>query len=191
MGMKLELLLVVLIALTSYVTMTTKLSDQRVTKEEKKKELEFTNTTFTEVTTQKREGVAFGTYGVRVNGIMYMDNIRYHNEKIKLLLADKGTYIGKKIYLDGNVTVHQKAEHNYYAEHANYDQKVEVLNVTSPFVACIRRDVITGDTLIYNMKPKEAFATSVRAVFYTKKNDTITYRCEDELRHFRNKKKQG
>ena len=189
MGMKLELLLVILIAVTSYVTMTTKLSEQSVGGVEQLKELEFTNTTFTEVTTQKREGVAFATHGVRIGGVLHMDNVRYHNENIKLLLADSGFYRGKRIYLDGNVTVHQKPGHDYYTEHANYDQTSQILYVTAPFVACMDRDVLEGKSLEYRMEQKEAYATSVNAVFYTKKSDIMTYRCEDALAKLKKSKK--
>jgi len=189
MGMKLELLLVILIAVTSYVTMTTKLSEQSVGSVEQLKELEFTNTTFTEVTVQKRKGVAFATHGVRIGGILHMDNVRYHNENIKLLLADSAFYRGKRIYLDGNVTVHRKPGYDYYTEHANYDQVSQILYVTAPFVACMERDVLEGQSLEYRMGSKEAYATSVKAVFYTKKSDKTTYRCEDALKNLKKLKK--
>jgi len=190
MGMRLEWLLVVLIAVTSYMTMTTKLSEQSADNVEQQKELEFTNTTFTEVTTQKREGVAFATHGMRIAGVLHMENVRYHNANIKLLLADNGFYRGKRIYLDGNVTVHRKPGHDYYTEHANYDQTSQILYVTAPFVACMERNVLEGQSLEYRMGPKEAYATSVKAVFYTKKSDKTTYRCKDALKNLR-KLKEG
>jgi len=167
MGLKLEFLLVLVIAVTSMVTMTTKLTQQNRDNEVFTKELEFTNTTFTEVTTQKREGVAFGTHGTREAGVLTIDNVRYHNENIKLLLADKGVYRGKQIFLDGNVTVHQKAGHDYHTEHAMYDQNVEILYVTSPFVAYMNRNIIHGKTLQYDMRTKEAYATAIDATIYT------------------------
>ena len=169
MGLKLEFLLVLVIALTSVVTMTTKLTQQNRETEVFTKELEFTNTTFTEVTTEKREGVAFGTHGVRDGGVLMIDNLRYHNESIKLLLADKGTYKGKQIYLDGNVSVHQKSGYDYYTEHAMYDQQSEILYVTSPFVAYMDQNIIHGQTLQYDMRTKEAYATVIDATIYTTK----------------------
>jgi len=168
MGLKLELLLVVLIIATSIVTMSTKLTDQNKKDVVVTKELEFTNTTFTEVTTVKREGVGFGTHGVREAGILTIDNLRYHNDNIELLLADQGRYIGKKVYLDGNVTVHHKPGHDYYTEHAIYDKQEEILYVTSPFVAYMNKNVIHGDTLEYHMREKEAYATNINAVIFTK-----------------------
>jgi len=167
MGLKLEILLVFLTIVTSVVTMSTKLTQQNKRAEVVTKELEFTNTTFTEVTTQKREGVGFGTHGVREAGVLTVDNLRYHNDNIKLLLANEGRYIGKKIYLDGNVTVHHKPGYDYYAEHAMYDQKNEILYVTSPFVAYINKNIIHGDTLEYDMRKKEAYATMIDAVIFT------------------------
>jgi len=169
MGLKLEFLLVFVIAMTSLFTMTMKLTQQNRENEVFTKELEFTNTTFTEVTTKKREGVAFGTHGVRSAGVLSVDNLRYHNDSIKLLLADKGIYKGSRIYLDGNVSVHQKKGYDYYTEHAMYDKKKEVLYITSPFVAYMNRNIINGKTLEYNMRTKEAFATAIEATIYTTK----------------------
>ena len=167
MGLKLEILLVVLIVVTSVVTMSTKLTEQNVAAQTVTKELEFTNTTFTEVTTRKREGVGFGIHGVREAGVLTIDNLHYHNDNIKLLLADKGRYVGKKIYLDGNVTVHHKPGYDYYTDHAIYDQKKEIFYVTSPFVAYINRNIIHGDALEYDMRKKEAYATKIDAVIFT------------------------
>jgi len=182
MGMKLELLLVILIGVTSVVTMTTKLSEQNTAPTQSVKEIEFTNTTFTEVTTQRREGVAFSTHGMRISGVLYMENLRYHNDNIKLLLADVGRYQGKRIYLDGNVSVHQKEGQDYYTEHAVYDKGEEVLYITSSFVACLKQNVLEGEKLEYHMQTKEAFGSTVNAVIYTHENDIITYTCKDALK---------
>jgi hypothetical protein len=132
------------------------------------KELEFTHTTFTEVDTNKTLGVAFGTYGIRDAGVLTVDNLKYHNDNIKELRAKKGKYIGNKIYLDNNITVNQKEGFNYKAEHAIYDKKSEILNITSPFVAVMNDNIVHGDSLIYNTKKREAFGTNVNAVVYTK-----------------------
>ena len=180
--MKLELILVALIVITSSVTMTTKLSEKNIKTAKGTKELEFTNTTFTEVTTKRREGVAYTTHGVRISGVLYMKNLRYHNDKIKLLLADSGISHENKIYLDGNVSVHQKEAHDYYTEHAIYDKKAEILHVVSPFVACLQQNVFEGETLDYYMQRKEATGTKIDAVIYTEENDIMTYTCQDALK---------
>ncbi|QOR61085.1 hypothetical protein ACM66Z_06385 [Sulfurovum sp. ST-21] len=167
MGLKLELLLVLLIAFTSVLTMSIQLSDQKVLDEVFDKELEFTGTTFTEVTIHKREGVAYGTRGTRIAGILTIENLRYSNENIELLLADKGRYEDNRIYLDGNVSLMQKEGFKYYTEHAYYDKSAEVIYVTSPFVAYLNKNVIQGETLQYDTVRKEAFATMLKAVVYT------------------------
>ncbi len=167
MGLKFELLLVALIVITSAVTMTMKLSEHNQQHPPQTKELEFTDTTFTEVTTQKRIGVSFATHGVRSNGVLKAEKVRYYNDTIKELLADYGTYIGRMIYLDGNVELHQNEGFEYYTEHAHYDKGSEVLYVTSPFTAYRGKDVMHGTTMRYNSRTKEAYATVVDAVLHT------------------------
>ncbi len=167
MGLKFELLLVVLIVLTSAVTMTTKLHEHNSKTASDSKELEFTDTTFTEVTPQKRVGVSFAAHGVRAGGILKVEHLRYYNDTIKELLADRGTYRENLIYLDGNVSLRQTAGFDYYTQHAYYDKKYEVLYVPSPFTAYRGEDVMHGATLRYNTKSKEAYATMIDAVLHT------------------------
>jgi hypothetical protein len=167
MGLKLEFLLVVLIVLTSVVTMSVKLRTQHPDDTGAQKELEFTNTTFTEVTTQKREGVAFGVHGVRSAGILRVKSLRYHNDTIDLLLADTGTYRGDHLYLDGNVTLHQRDGFDYWTEHAYYDKKKAILYATSPFIATKGKNRIDGKSMAYHTVKKVLRAISVDAVVYT------------------------
>lgn len=177
--MKLEWLLVILIGLTTAVTMTTKLSDKAPTAVQADKELEFTDTTFTEVTTQKREGVAFTTHGIRAGGVLKVEKLRYHNDSIRLLLADHGTYRGDIIFLDGNVSVHQKRGYDYFTEHAKYDKRKDILYVTSRFAACIRRNVMMGSRFEYDLQKKIAYGDAIDAVIYTQPQDRPTFTCKD------------
>jgi len=171
MGLKFELLLVALIVITSAVTMGLKLKEHNQQRTTLSKELEFTNTTFTEVNTQKRIGVSFATYGVRIDGLLRAKNVRYYNDTIKELLANYGTYKGSMIYLDGNVSLHQNEGFEYYTQHAHYDKAREILYVTSPFTAYRGEDVMHGETMRYNSRTKEAYATVVDAVFHTAENN--------------------
>ena len=172
MGLKFELLLVALIVITSAVTMTVKLREHNQKGSTQSRELEFVDTTFTEVTTQKRIGVSFATHGVRENGVLKAENVRYYNDTIKELLADHGTYKGMVIYLDGNVSLHQNDGFDYYTQHAYYEKKREVLYVTSPFTAYRGEDVMHGATMRYNSRTKEVYATVVNALFHTAETNT-------------------
>jgi lipopolysaccharide assembly outer membrane protein LptD (OstA) len=167
MGLKLELFLVLLIAFTSVLTMSMKLSSQNHKPKMATKELEFTDTTFTEVTTEGREGVAYGVHGVRKKGVLVVDKLRYHNESIDLLLADKGTYKKDKIYLDGNVSLHQKEGLIYHTEHAYYEKPTAILYATSPFVATMGENVLHGRTMAYHSRSKILYATKVDALLDT------------------------
>ncbi len=167
MGLKIEtvLILSIIVIITGSLTMEI---DKRAKKSEPfTKELEFTNTTFTEVDTQILQGRAYGTYGVRDNGVLTLDNLVYFTETIKYLIADKGTYIGDVLNLDGNIVLEEKQGYNYKTQQASYDQKTETLNVTAPFIATRDKNIIKGDTLVYNTRKKEAYGTAVDAIVYT------------------------
>jgi hypothetical protein len=168
MGLKLEFILIFLTVGILAVALKVEIKDSKIKHNKLSKELEFTNTTFTEVDTNKTLGIAFGTYGVRNAGVLTVDNLIYHTDSIEDLRAKKGKYIGDKIYLDYNITVHQKEGSDYKAEHAVYDKKSEILNVTSPFTAVINGNVMYGDSLVYDTRKREAFGTNVKAVVYTK-----------------------
>ena len=131
------------------------------------KDLEFSNTTFIEVDTQKMQGWAFGTFGVRDKGVLTLDNIVFHTHNIDSLIAKKGKYIKDILYLDGDVVMEEKDGYTYKTQHANYDQKSEILNITAPFTAVRGQNVMKGKTLRYDTAKKEAFGTNIDAVLYT------------------------
>jgi len=167
MGLKLETLIVISIIAILSLTFVVKITYNASDKKTFTKELEFTDTTFIEVDTNKTKGIAFGTYGIRNAGVLTVDNLRYHTSNIELLTANQGIYKNDKMYLDNNITVHQKEGFDYSAEHAVYDQKTEILNITSPFTAVMNKNIMHGNSLRYDTRSKEAFATSVDAVVYT------------------------
>jgi len=167
MGLKLEtLIIVVIVAILSgglMVKFTHKSSDgKRFTKE-----LEFTDTTLIEVDTATMQGRAFGTYGIRDAGVLTLHNLKYHTKNIELLRAKKGTYKGDKLYLDGSITLNQKEGYDYSAQHAVYDKKTKILNITSAFTGIMDKNTIHGYTLRYDTQKKEAFGKRIDAVVYT------------------------
>lgn len=147
--------------------LTFKLNDNKGKHKPMTKEMEFTYTTFTEVDTKKLQGRAYGTNGVRDNGILTINHLVYETEDIESLVADKGTYMGNNIYLEGNVVLEQKSGYTYETEQAEYNQKSEIINITAPFVARRDNNIMHGDTLRYDTQKKEAYATIVDATVYT------------------------
>ena len=168
MGLKLEIILIIAMIAIVSVSVTVEIKNKKIVKKEPTIELEFTHTTFTEVDVNKTQGVAFGTYGIRDAGVLTVENLRYSTDSIKELRAKRGIYKGDKIYLDHNITVNQKVGFDYTAEHAIYDKKTEMLDITSPFTAIMNENIIHGNSLRYDTKNKKAFATDVDAVVYTK-----------------------
>lgn len=167
MGLKLETVCILAIVVIVTGAMTLEVDKSAKKNVTFTKELEFTNTTFTEVDTQKLQGRAYGTYGIRDNGVLSLDNLVYFTETIKYLIADKGTYIGDVLNLDGNIVLEEKQGYNYKTQQASYHQETEILNVTAPFVAIRDKNIIKGDTLVYNTRIKEAYGTGIDAVVYT------------------------
>lgn len=167
MGIKLRVILILLIGGIVSVVLLLKIQNSITKKEILTKELEFTQTTFTEVDTTKVLGVSFGTFGVRDKGILYVDNLVYHTDKIEKLTAKKGKYDGIMLYLDGDVVMREKEGYLYTTQHAKYNQKSAVLDITSAFVAIRDKNSMKGETLRYYSVTQEVFATKVNGVFYT------------------------
>ena len=167
MGLKLEIVCIVAIVVIVTGALTLEVDNSAVKNATYTKELEFTNTTFTEVDTKKLQGRAYGTYGIRDNAVLSLDNLVYFTETIKYLIADKGVYVGDILKLEGNIVLEEHQGYNYKTQQASYDQKEETLNVTAPFVATRDKNIIKGDTLVYNTRKKEAYGTAIDAVLYT------------------------
>jgi len=169
MGIKLEYILLIFIVAITFITTTVKLTNTSSNSKQSNKELEFIDTTFIEVDTQKMQSKLYTPKGVRQNGLLTLNKVNYYTPTIDSLLADKGRYKDNILYLDGHVSLKETTGNLYKTEHAIYDQKKEVLTITSAFVAYMDRNIFHGDTLVYNAITKEANATKIDAVVYPAK----------------------
>lgn len=130
--------------------------------------MEFTDTVFTEVNSNKIIGVAYGTHGIRDNAVLTVKNFKYHNDSIKLLKSDEAIYKGANIYLNFNIDFNKEEGSNSYSEHAVYNTDLEILDITSPFKSIEGKNIAYGDTMRYFSDRKEMFASQVNVMFYTK-----------------------
>lgn len=167
MGLKLEFVLIAVIAGIVAGSLMLKLGGRETKSEVFTKELEFTNTMLIEVNTLKFLSRSYGTYGVRDRGVFSMENLQYSTDTIESLVANRGRFQGKILYLDGAVVLKEKEGYTYKTEHANYHQQSDILNITAPFVATRDKNIIKGNTLRYDTRKKEAFGTQIDSVFYT------------------------
>jgi len=167
MGIKLEIILSIAILLTILATTTVKLSNTAANDKVMSKELEFNDTTFIEVNQKKIIAKLYSTYGVRNSGILTLNNLKYHTNNIEQLIANKGHYKENILYLDGNVELKEKEGFIYTTEHANYNQKTEILRLTSPFIAQMDKNIMHGHALEYHALKKEMNATGIAATVYT------------------------
>ena len=171
MGIRIEIVLVTLIVLIVMFSINVKIDSRTHHVNTVTKELEFNNTTFIEVGTDKMYTNAFAQYGIRESGILKLYQFNYHTEGITLLKADKATYKDDMIYLDENIHVKQESGFEYKATHAVYDTKSEELEITSDFTATMNKNTIHGKSIILNIKKKEASAKQIDAVVYTTENN--------------------
>jgi len=167
MGLKLEIFLIVMILIILSSGYAIKISNDTSLKKLSTKELEFTQTIFREVDTNKTNSVASSTYGVRDAGTLTLHDLQYHSDKLELLFAKRGIYKGDKIYLDDNVSVIQKEGFSYYTEHAIYDKKMQIVDIPSAFTAVMNENIIRGSSLLYDVRHKEALGKHIDAVVYT------------------------
>ena len=167
MGLKLETLIIVLITAILSGTLMVKFANKSSEGKPFTKELEFTGTTLTEVDTDTMQGRAFGTYGIRDAGVLTLHNITYHTNNIESLRAKRAIYKEDKLYLDGNITLKEKEGFDYSAEHAVYNKKTKILDITSAFTGVMDKNRIEGYTLRYDTQKKEAFGKRIHAVVYT------------------------
>lgn len=165
--MRLEIILIVIIAITIGATTMIKLEDTTISNNPIHKEIEFYDTTFVEVNETKLLAKLYSDYGVQKSGVLTLNHVAYTTENIQLLLADKGTYKSNILYLDGNVSLKDFEGYVYTTEHANYDQNSEILNITSSFIAHMDQNIFKGNSLEYHTSKKEANATRIEAIFYT------------------------
>jgi hypothetical protein len=167
MGIRLEVVFVFLIGLIVWGSFTVTLNQDTKQETPSTKELEFTNTTFIEVDTEKMQGHAYGTYGVRDNGLLTLDNVKYHTEKIKSLTAKKGKYQGDFFNLDGDVVMEDEEGYTYTTQHARYNKKRQILTLKTAFTVKKDKNIFNGASLVYHAATKEMYAKKVDAILYT------------------------
>ncbi len=170
MGLRLEWLLLLITVLIILVSFNVKLENGNSKISDFSKEIEFTNTTLTQVDTKHLLGQAYTTYGVRDKyGVLNMRNIKYHNDNIKYLYAKSAKYIKDFIYLDNDVFMKDNQGTEYKTQHAYYNQKNQILYITSPFILSRDKNIFKGKTLVYNTSLRDISAKKIDGIFYTPK----------------------
>jgi lipopolysaccharide assembly outer membrane protein LptD (OstA) len=163
MGVRLELILLFLIVLFFAFAMRIKLQTDTPSKTSIGKELEFTDTTLVEVTTQDPKGVTYLKHGTRENGILHMDGLEYHDPKISLMSAKHATFEENTLYLEGNISLFQENGFRFMTQKASYNRSVNTIYVTTPFTAYLNQNRIVVEEMQYNMNNGNLYAQKVRA----------------------------
>jgi len=167
MGVRLEWVVgIAIVAIVSGV-MVLKPKSMMSSGKEANKEIQFTDTTLLEVDVDGVLVRSYNQYGVRINGILTVENLLYHTKTIESLVAKSGRLEGDMLYLDGDIVLQEKAGYRFETQRASYDKKNEILSILTPFVAHRAPNSMSGDTLEYDMQKKEAFGTTIKSIVYT------------------------
>ena len=167
MGIKLEFVLTIAIVGIITGSLMLKLRDTPVPTKVLTKEIEFKNTTLIEVDTNNMKSRAYTTHGVRDQGLLVLDNIEYSGGNIESLSATKSRLKGDFLHLDGNVVLQEKGGYKYETQHAIYNKKTEILDITSPFTGVKGQNFVQGKSMQYDTRKKKATGTTVGTIFYT------------------------
>ena len=167
MGIKLEVVLIIAIIGIIAGSLMLKLRNTPVPTKVLTKEIEFINTTLIEVDTDNMKSRAYATHGVSDQGVLTLDKIEYSGDNIESLSANKARLKGDFLYLNGNVVLQEKGGYRYETEHAIYNKKTEILNITAPFIGVKGQNIVQGESMEYNTREKKATGTTVGTVFYT------------------------
>ena len=167
MGIKLQFVLIIAIMGIIVGSLMLKIRNSPVPTKVLTKEVKFTNTTLIEVDTENMISRAYTTHGIRDQGVLTLDNIVYLSDNIEALSANKARLKGDFLHLDGDVVLQERGGYKYETQHAIYNKKTEILNITSPFTGVRGQNMIEGESMEYNTRKKKATGTTVGTVFYT------------------------
>ena len=166
MEIRLEAILTLSIIGVFFVSTMMKFTDNIKKNNIQNTELEFEKTTFTDVDNNMMQAKAFSIFGVQKGGVLSLENLTYHTKNIKKLSANKAIYKENILYLEGNVTLNQKEGFTYKTQNAKYNQKTQILEITSAFEASMEKNSAYGKSLQYNALKKEVDAQMITASFY-------------------------
>ena len=167
MAIKLEYVLIITIIGIITGSLMLKIRNAPVQTKVFTKEVEFTDTILIEVDTENMKSRAYTTHGVRDQGVLTLDDIVYLGDTIESLSANKARLKGDFLHLDGEVVLQERGGYKYETQHAIYNKKTGILNITSPFTGVRGQNIVQGESMEYNTREKKATGTTVGTVFYT------------------------
>lgn len=166
MAIKLEWVLTLMLLFITIGAFTFTIENQSVKKSSFNKELELKETTLIEVDEKKIRSKVEAIYGMSQNGVLTLDYLTYASNKIKSMVADKGRIDDRMVYIDGNIKIRENG-YIFTAEHANYHQKKQILNITSPFELIMGPHSVKGEEMSYDILLNNLIIQQVDATYYT------------------------
>jgi len=167
MGIRLEFVLIIAVIGIISASFLLELADTPESSKTFTKEAEFTDTTLIEVDTEHMKNRIYATYGIIDNGVLTLDNVVFQDGNLQSVYGNESRLEGDMLYLDGDVVLQEKGGYRYETQHAVYNKKTEILNITAPFIGVKDKNVVKGESLEYDMRNKKVYGTTVGTIFYT------------------------
>lgn len=167
---KIELLVIGMIVLMTGVSHIVTIKNENIEAKSSAKEIEIFDSVTIETNSSNVTSILHSVYTVKEFGEVKLTTLKYQGNSAKDLTSNHGRTINNKFYLDDNITLLQDNGYVYKAEHAIYDKNINFFYITSPFTGFIKKNIIKGTNLKYDIVQKIATAEQIDAVFYTGKD---------------------
>lgn len=161
--MALRIDFVLAISIAGLLVMTSFIDLESISKKsfELTKELEFKDTTFTEVNSESLQNRSFSKHGIQSGDTLFADGLKYYTNSDGVLYADHSKSVGDMVYLQDNIVFEEKSGLRYKTNIANLNKVTEFLDVPAKFVAIKGENIFRGESMTYNMKNMELNANKV------------------------------
>lgn len=167
---KIELIAIGLIVLMTGVSHIVTIKNENIEKKSSAKEIEIFDSVTIEANSSNITSILHADYTIKQFEEIKLTTVKYQGNGARDLTSNYGRTIKNKFYLDENITLIQDNGYIYKAEHAIYDKNIDFFYITSPFTGFIKKNIVKGINLKYDIVQKIATAEQIDAVFYTGKD---------------------
>ncbi len=165
MGVRIEAIVGVMIAIMLIVSYLFEAQQQKLSKVTLEKEMETYNSVITEADRNKTLRILHSEYAMRSQNVITLRKLAYRDDSVKRLTADDGKLSGDLLYLDHRVNMLDIRQNRFLTEHGIYNKKTEIFKAPENFTAYLATGEINGTGLVYDQKNQTINAGKNQSLF--------------------------
>jgi LPS export ABC transporter protein LptC len=165
MGVRIEWLIGVMIAIMLIVSYFFEAQQQKLKSITLDKDVEMHNSYTTEVNQSEIMSTLYSQDSVRFKNVTEMKKPIYGDRSVKRLTAKKGRLIGDILTLHGSVDMKDTRGNHFLTEQASYNKKSEFFKAPKEFTAHLTTGVVKGYGLDYYQKKQFMTAKQNQSIF--------------------------